>query len=208
MGNKIISNPLLMEWGVASRALTGEAECGDLHLVKPVPAGLLIAVTDGLGHGHEAAAASQIAIATLEEHAYQPIVTLVRRCHEALKGTRGVVMSIALLEAPASNMTWLGVGNVEGVLVRSDRSEGLPKDYILLLGGVLGYQLPALRPATLSLLEGDTLIFATDGIRHGFVNALPQGEPPQQVAEHILAHYGKTTDDALVLVARYHGVRP
>jgi len=34
---------------------------------------------------------------------------------------------------------------------------------------------------------------------------LARGFPPQKAAEKILARYGKATDDALVLVARYQG---
>jgi hypothetical protein len=51
--------------------------------------------------------------------------------------------------------------------------------------------------------EGDTLIFVTDGIRSGFARGLSTGDPPQLMANRILAEYGKGSDDALVLVARY-----
>ncbi|HMH83340.1 MAG TPA: hypothetical protein VK531_10750, partial [Gemmatimonadales bacterium] len=52
---------------------------------------------------------------------------------------------------------------------------------------------------------GDTLIFATDGIKEGFAEQLPADATPQQQADHILTRHGKGTDDALVLVARYRG---
>src|SRR5256885_9190382 len=64
-----VGAPALIEWGVASLALPGEAESGDRHLVKPVGTGVLVAVVDGLGHGAEAAAAAQAAVAALERHA-------------------------------------------------------------------------------------------------------------------------------------------
>jgi hypothetical protein len=50
---------------------------------------------------------------------------------------------------------------------------------------------------------GDTLVFATDGISTDFRRELVWSLPPQNAAERILARHGKTTDDALVLVARY-----
>jgi hypothetical protein len=49
---------------------------------------------------------------------------------------------------------------------------------------------------------------ATDGVRPGFAEGLPLKEPPQQLAERILARDGKGTDDALVLVARVLGGTP
>ena len=44
----------MIEWGVAAAPLAGETESGDLHLVKPVGRGMLVAAVDGLGHGAEA----------------------------------------------------------------------------------------------------------------------------------------------------------
>src|SRR2546426_9384260 len=108
-----VGAPALMEWGVASIALPGEAESGDRHLVKPVGTGVLVAVVDGLGHGAEAAAAAQAAVAALERHATESPVPLIERCHRALQGTRGVVMSVAVLGRPDRSMTWLGVGDRE-----------------------------------------------------------------------------------------------
>src|SRR5919201_1803066 len=88
-------SPPLIDWGAATLALPGQAESGDRHLVQPFPNGALVAAVDGLGHGPAAAAAAQIAIDILEEHAHEPLIALVRRCHEGLLNTRGVVMSLA-----------------------------------------------------------------------------------------------------------------
>src|SRR5207245_2855891 len=45
----------LIEWGVATLALPGQAQSGDLHLVKPLGTGVLVAAVDGLGRGAGAA---------------------------------------------------------------------------------------------------------------------------------------------------------
>src|SRR5207249_5653266 len=92
----------LIDWGVATLALAGEAESGDLHLVKPVGRGVLVAAVDGLGHGAEAAAAARTAVTTLDRHADEFLIPVVRKCHEALIGTRGVVMSLAYLDGARS----------------------------------------------------------------------------------------------------------
>src|SRR5690349_19049493 len=115
-----VGAPALIEWGVAALALPGEAESGDRHLVKPVGTGVLVAVMDGLGHGAEAASAAKAAVAALERHATESPARLLERCHRALQGTRGVVMSVASFTKAERSMTWVGVGNVEGLLLYSD----------------------------------------------------------------------------------------
>jgi negative regulator of sigma-B (phosphoserine phosphatase) len=198
------SQPLL-EWGVAGRELPGEEVSGDLHLVQPFAGGALAAVVDGLGHGAEAAAAAQKAVATLRDHAHESVLPLVRRCHAALRDTRGVVLTLASFNAADGTMTWVGVGNVEGVLIHAEEALGQGRDYVLLHGGVVGHQLPPLRAFVIPVARGDTLVLATDGIRPGFAEGLPPADPPQHLADRILARDFRGTDDALVVVARYQG---
>ncbi len=198
------TDPLrLIEWGFATMPLQGQAVSGDKYIIKPLLTGILMAVADGLGHGYEAAVASDIAIATLDTYAHEPIIPLVRRCHEALKGTRGVVMSIASFNSLDKTMTWLGVGNIEGILLREDVNAVPPRKSLLLRGGVLGYQLPPLKESVIPVLAGDTLIFATDGIRSGFDKGIKPGDKPQRIADSTMAQFNRGTDDALVLVVRY-----
>jgi phosphoserine phosphatase RsbX len=199
----------LLEWGVARLTLAGQAESGDLHLVREVGGGVLVAVVDGLGHGEEAAAAAKLAVATLDQFAREPVASLVQRCHEALVGTRGVVMSVAYFDPTRDTMTWVGLGNVEGVLVHENWAERSSRTSLLTRGGIVGAQLDAVtvRPWVIPLQPGDLLVFATDGIRGGFTEDISRRDPPQQIADLLLARYGKGTDDALVLAARYLGHR-
>ena len=120
-------------------------------------------------------------------------------------GTRGAVMTLALFDALEETMTWLGVGNVEGILMRATPNVTPSRESVLLRGGVVGYQLPVLRASVIPVTRGDTLILATDGVRTGFSTALNLSQSPQKIADQILSQYGKETDDALVLVARYLG---
>jgi negative regulator of sigma-B (phosphoserine phosphatase) len=193
----------LIEWAVAGAPLVPGTESGDLHVVAPFEGGVLVAAIDGLGHGPEAAKAARGAATVLEAHAGEPPARLLERCDEALRKTRGAVITLASLLARDGEMTWMGVGDVEAVLLRADRTratEGAP-----LRGGIVGLRLPAPREIKVSLSLGDTLILATDGIHRGFASELDRDLAPAALAAAILAAHRRPSDDAMVLVARYLG---
>jgi len=195
-----------LEWGVAVAPLPGEADCGDLYVVRAFDGGVLAAVIDAIGHGAEAARIAGLAAGVLERHAREPVQALLPRCHKRLRGSRGAAISLASFDDRAGTMSWLGVGNVGGILVHADaRPE--PRQSLLVRGGIVGDRLPALELAAIPVERGDLLIMATDGIANGFREALPGKLEPQRLAEEIERGYAKTTDDALVLVARYAGAR-
>jgi hypothetical protein len=125
------------------------------------------------------------------------------RCHAALRTTRGAVISLACFRA--AGLEWVGVGNVEGLLLRAGHGLEPAGESIMLHSGLVGMTLPALRPSLARLAPGDTLILTTDGIRNDFPRRLVLFDRPQQAAERICGRYAKGTDDALVLVVRYLG---
>lgn len=190
-----------LAWQVASRPVAGQQECGDVHVVEPYGDGALVAVADGLGHGAEAATAARRAVDTLRGHPHEPLAALLARCHRALIGTRGAVISVAAFDFARGRMAWTGVGNVEGKLLHAS---GAPAhERLLLRAGVLGHELPSLRVAEVAVAAGDLLILATDGIRPDFGAAVNPRAPLRSLADSILAEYARATDDGLVLVARY-----
>jgi negative regulator of sigma-B (phosphoserine phosphatase) len=196
----------MLEYGIAKRMLLGQG--GDLHLVCCNRNGVLIAAIDGLGHGEEAANASKAAAELLRSSTDHPIISLVERCHEGLRATRGVVLTLAFIDPEHGMMTWLGVGNVQGVLMRADAERGNVQELLLLRAGVVGAQLPPLQVTLLPTSRGDTIFLATDGIRTDFSTSLSARENPQRAADRILNQYSNGNDDALVLVARLTGVNP
>lgn len=198
--------PAFLELGVAGRAMPGEKVSGDAHVVATRGSECaLLAVVDGLGHGLDAASAARLAVETLGRYTHKTVVSLVRECHQALIGTRGVTLTLADFNAMDETMTWLSIGNVEGMLIRADRTARPAREAIIMRGGVVGYELPVLRAAVIAVSPGDTLYFATDGIEASFSEQTSQAASPQEQADAILERYAKASDDALVLVARYLG---
>jgi negative regulator of sigma-B (phosphoserine phosphatase) len=194
--------PAKLQRGMAAAALQGERHSGDRAVFVAWESGALAAAIDGLGHGVEAAAAAEEAAKVLTAHPREAPETLLKRCHEALVRTRGVVMTLAWFDLESSMLTWTGVGNVEGRLMRATAAPGMAPESALIKGGVVGYSLPTVRPTTTRLQSGDTLVMATDGIASAFASSLVAGVHAQELAERILAEHGRGTDDALVVVVR------
>lgn len=191
----------LLEIGVATFTLPGQTESGDLHVVAPFTGGIVVAVVDGIGHGAEAAKVARIAQEVVKNYPEEALTLLIKRCHEHLRGTRGVVMSIAAFNYAEKVMTWAGVGNVQGSLLSMDALSS-PRTLLVSMG-TLGQQLGAVYPTTVPLKPGDTLIFSTDGVREDFSRRLNLKQSPQQLATEILTRSGRQTDDALVLAGRF-----
>jgi len=199
----VAARNLKIDTAFATLPLPGQAESGDLSLIKRVGKGTLIAVVDGLGHGEDAASAAHAAVGALDRYAREPLADLVKRSREALVGLRGVVLGLAYLDPQAAHMTWLGIGNIGGILLRAD-SGGRPSRITLVpnAGFIGGEQThPTTRSVPLAL--GDTVVLYSDGIRDGFADSLVLANSPQEIADFVITRHAKGNDDALVLVARY-----
>jgi len=155
----------ILEYGAESFTLPGQMESGDKYVIKEIPTGAVIGVIDGLGHGTEAAQASELAAKVIEKHADEPVITIAKRCHKHLHDTRGVVMALVSMNAYENTLTWLSIGNVEGTFIRTDFRSTPGYENIVMRPGVVGFRLPPLLASVFSISRNDLLILATDGIR-------------------------------------------
>lgn len=206
MRERAVGDPI--EWSVATQCRRGEATSGDLAVVELLPEGALVAAIDGLGHGSEAAHAAALAGDVVRERPSRDLVGLAERCHGALRDTRGAAFSLAFISPSEGTMTWLGVGNVEGRVLRAGPAAMRPKGSLALGSGIPGHELPRMSTATLDVQPGDLLVLATDGIEAAFGDSLDVSGSPQAIADRILAAHRKPADDALVVAVRYLGARP
>ncbi len=194
-----------LEVGSVSHAIAPQQECGDAWTIESVSDGFVVAAIDGLGHGRDAARAAHRAVAAISQSAGSTPEGIMRACHRALLGTRGAAISLARVDIAAERVTWLGVGNVEGLVLNTigPRGTNLQGESLVVRGGVVGYDLPHLQAMHLPFKLGALLVFTTDGIKQGFSNEIPVGRHPQEIAEQIMAGHDRGTDDALVLVVQH-----
>src|SRR5262249_46738425 len=102
-----------------------------------------------------------------------------------------------------NTITWLGVGNIEAVLLRGSRYVASPREDLFLRPGVVGYRLPPLQAVITPVAPGDLLIVTTDGIRRDYIREFVPDESPSRIGEYILSNFRRENDDGLVLVARF-----
>ena len=150
-----------LEWAVASRGLESGVS-GDAHIARPLPGGALFGVVDGLGHGPAAAAAAREAVRYLSAVEVEDPISVVRGCHERVRETRGVVLTLAWIDGTRDCMTWLGVGNVQGELLRAHADPRPRRETLDGRGGIVGRLLPPLHAGVLPIAPGDLLVLASD----------------------------------------------
>lgn len=190
-----------MDWGVAAASIDGLAPSGDAFYAHDGVGGTLLAVIDGLGHGEAAAVASSSVIETLDRNRDARFQDLVLMSDRSQHGLRGAVMSMARISPERGQLSWLGVGNVSGVLL-SDK--GYDNPYVLpLRPGIIGSNLPLnLDETVVRFQPGDALVMATDGVDiRGLRKLPPETSDATAIADFLLNTCRGRKDDRLVLVA-------
>lgn len=171
---------------------------GDTYLVKEWDDQVLLAVMDGLGHGAEASAASEKAKEFLVENYSRDIKQIVLDLHTLLsRQSRGIVAGLVRIDGTGKGLSFCGIGNTEVRIVSE------PPMHPASLDGVLGSNL---RKAVKFEYRYDSLeavVLYSDGIPSRFdLSDYPLiYEQPQAVAERIIAEWGKSHDDATIIIA-------
>ena len=191
-------------FGAVNVPLGGDGESGDAWAVAPGgrPAAMVV---DGLGHGPAAAVAARAAVTVFGRDPAAAPDTLVKRAHEAMRGTRGGVLGTCLIDPERGELTYSAVGNITGRVVTAGRSV-----HLLDRPGTLGTHLPppTIRSQHCPWEPGSVLVLASDGIRSGWhLDEHPRllEHHPAVVAAVLHRDHGRPTDDATVLVVRTGG---
>lgn len=189
-------------WGAVCRAKQGQAVSGDVYLVEEYGTGVMLAgVIDGLGGGTEAERAAKMAVAVFQRQKILPLQDMIKVAHTELHATRGAVVGLLRLDLTNRQASYVGVGNI-GTHVYSRRPiKPISKN------GILGFRLPNLLELHYAYDAGDVFVLYSDGVSSQFTHdgKIDIKQPPQRIAEQILASYGKQSDDATVLVVKTGG---
>jgi anti-sigma regulatory factor (Ser/Thr protein kinase) len=186
-----------------TRPITGEQVCGDGFAVRRTATGLVLALSDGLGHGLLAAAATRAAVdAFLADHDSEP-AAIVERIHRRLSHTRGAALGVAAIDRDAGVVSYAGLGNVAGHVVAPGHRRTMVS-----LPGIAGHRRSAVRQFEYPLPPDAAVVLHSDGLTDrwsldGYPGLLDHA--PVVVAATLLRDAGLRRDDAGVLVARPTG---
>ena len=148
-------------WGMAATNAPGEDVSGDQWVFLQRDTRVSFMMVDGLGHGlkaHEAASEAENVFRM--NVAEQPGVVLAR-LHAALHSTRGAAAALAVVDLATGTMTYAGVGNIAGTIVRADgQTQGLVSN-----NGTVGADTISVKEFQYQWRAGEQLVMHTDGLR-------------------------------------------
>ncbi len=185
-----------------TRPITGETACGDAWAIREVDGRRQMLVSDGLGHGGLAAAASHEAVRVFRSAPAGPPAQVVETLHRALGHTRGAALAVAEPDLTAGVIRYAGLGNISGTVLGPDGT----RRGMVSMPGIAGHQRRQVREYDYPLLPGATVLMHTDGVVDRWTAADYPGllsHHAEVIAATVLRDAGIRRDDAGVLVARF-----
>lgn len=205
--NSISIRPELgCELAIMGRSYPGERISGDSAFFCRRENDIILSIADGLGHGLLAHEASFKAIQFIEQSFQQPLESLdslVIESNEHLADTRGAALGLVHLDITKFEMEHLGVGDIGTHLNNFEQY----KKFITMphfLGSRFGSK--SFRQERCQLSPGMVLIMFSDGLKTdtSLKDELEiMRRPAVAIAQWLLEQYGRSNDDATVLVAKF-----
>jgi|SRR6185437_2440528 len=139
----------------------GEMACGDGFFSRVTPNHIKLFLGDGLGHGPEAAKAKSAAGEAFHGCEDTDPVQMLRSINAAVKKTRGLVGTAAILDLESKKWKICGVGNITTKIATADNI----KNYMS-YNGIIGMNIPnTLNAQEIEMEKGQTIIMCSDGLK-------------------------------------------
>jgi anti-sigma regulatory factor (Ser/Thr protein kinase) len=181
--------------------IAGETECGDGWAAWSAGELMSIFISDGLGHGPEAARATALATDAFRRHAERPTREIIEHVFAALKPSRGAAVAVAELDRREGRARYCGLGNIAGAIVRPDGSS----QSVVSHAGIAGHTMRRLQEFTYVWPPGSLIVLHSDGVSTHWSLAPYAGlfsRHPDVIAGVLYRDFRRHRDDATVVVAR------
>ncbi|HKA28425.1 MAG TPA: ATP-binding SpoIIE family protein phosphatase [Candidatus Binatia bacterium] len=181
-------------------AYPGEQVSGDAWALRITPERTVVFVSDGLGHGAIAAAASEAAIGIFRERAGLRPPEILEYVHEGLRPTRGAAVAITEIDRGQGVIRFAGIGNIAGTILLEGRTWSLVSHH-----GTAGHDVRRIQEFSYPWPSGATLVLHSDGlVSHWTLDHHPglATRHPMLVAGILYRDFCRGRDDTTVVVLR------
>lgn len=183
--------------------VNGEQACGDAWAMKQGPDSMLFMLADGLGHGPDAAAASELAVTTFKNNTSCNPENLVQLIHSALHGTRGAAVAVAEVSPQERLVRYVGVGNISGLMLTQETTK-----HLVSLHGTAGGDVRKTQTFTYPWSDETLLVLHSDGLAtHWSLKNYPglAFKHPALIAGVLFRNHQRLRDDSTVVVIKTSG---
>jgi anti-sigma regulatory factor (Ser/Thr protein kinase) len=195
--------PSELSVGAVCLPVRGEQACGDAWTLKAGRDTTLFMLADGLGHGPEAAAASNLATAIFDSEPPRSPAELVHLINIGLRSTRGAAVAVAEVGLGARVVRYAGVGNITGRILSAGGSRSMVSN-----NGTAGVEVRKVHEFSYPWPDDGILVLHSDGVAaHWSLDDYP-GLPIKDaglIAGVLFRDHQRLRDDSLVVVAKESG---
>ena len=189
-----------LESGVVCLPISGEEVSGDAWAIDQDSSRSLLLVADGLGHGPQAAQASQEAVRIFRANLGRSPKEIIEVMHPALRSTRGAALAIAEVDVERLTVRFAGVGNISGTIFSPEKSNSMVS-----YNGTVGHEVRKIQEFVYQWPKGGLLVMHSDGLGTQWrLDRYPGlvAKHPSLIAGVLYRDFNRGRDDVTVLVAR------
>jgi anti-sigma regulatory factor (Ser/Thr protein kinase) len=194
--------PTFVTGAICAPAPTEEVS-GDAWMIQSSGDCCRVLVADGLGHGPEAAKASQAAMRAAEANSSASLLDFISIAHSRLRPTRGAALAIAEIRLREGRVAFSGAGNISGVIISDSQIRGMVS-----MNGTVGQEIRSPQEFFYPWTADSLLILHSDGIKsHWSLDRYPGlfNRHPTIIASVLFRDFRRGRDDATVVVVREYG---
>jgi anti-sigma regulatory factor (Ser/Thr protein kinase) len=186
--------------GAICKPMHGETRCGDGWGCEILADRCIVVLVDGLGHGTGAAAAAELAVASVRQHRAEAPAAMVEYAHDALRATRGAALAVAVIDWAQQSLRFCGIGNISAAVIAGDNLR-----HLVSYNGTAGHEARKIVEFTYPWSANALLIMHSDGLMTRWnLQAYPGllQRDPSLIAGVLYRDFVRGRDDVTVLAAK------
>ena len=188
-----------LEIGTYSRPFFGERIIGDAIVTSVNDKFTYLVIIDGIGHGPKAAEISSAIKKFIEKNWIPDPSQLIEKVHYHIKGSKGAVIGISVINHDESTLIYSGLGNITCRIIGAVNKSMVSAD------GLLGVRLRSVQNSNTVIHDKDIIVMHSDGVSSSSsLVDFPKlkATSPRLLAKKIVQTFGSEYDDASCVIVK------